>query len=888
MWLHALFFFSQVQNKLITIFATALTSNYKQDKTAADNSGYNRTHGIMTYSITQIVDILHGTLLHSTVFEAEMAHILLDSRRVMFPKNSLFFAIVGKRHNGHQFMPDLYAKGVRNFVISENVAIQPFTNANFIKVDDCLRALQQLAIHHRRQFPDLQVIGITGSNGKTMVKEWLFQLLQPDKQIVRSPKSYNSQIGVALSVLQISPEHNLAIFEAGVSEKGEMQYLEPMIQPTIGIFTMLGMAHSEGFHSPKEKTIEKFKLFKNSKHIVYSVEARRTAHIAEEGVLARVQGLPMREKLTISESILASWTRNLKLSADLYVHSIQTIGNKTLLKGSFKNNLIETTIPFTDNASIENAISCWMTLLQMGYASTVIAERMARLEPVAMRLELKAGLNNCLVINDSYNSDLTSLNIALDFMVQQGAGRIAKTLIMSDILQSGQDLESLYRKVAELVCEKKITRLIGIGSDIVLLQNWLDPACVKAEFYATTPEFLKNIQNRAFQNEVILLKGARIFEFERIADRLSQKTHKTVLEVNLNALSHNLLTFKKLLEPNVKMMVMVKASAYGNGSHEVGRLLEYHKTDYLAVAYADEGIDLRNTGIKLPMMVLNPEPASFEAMSRYDLEPEMYSLRLLNQFVDFTDKNDTQKIHLKFDTGMHRLGFSPADLPELSRILKNNPQIQVQSVFSHLAASESPAFDAFTQGQFKQFNAMYETLTQGWKAKPLRHILNSSGIVRFPAARLDMVRLGIGLYGIDGSQTIQKKLQCVQTLKATISQIKNIPAGDTIGYSRRGVAVTDMRIATISIGYADGLLRGAGNGKFAVWLHGKRALIVGGVCMDMCMIDISQIPEAKEGDEVEIFGTNVSVNELAKALDTIPYEIFTNVSERVKRVYFQE
>jgi Alr-MurF fusion protein len=842
----------------------------------------------MIYSITQIAAILNGVLLNATCVEAEIAHILLDSRRVMFPKNSLFFAIVGKRHDGHHFINDLYAKGVRHFIVSENIDIQPFTNANFIKVEDCLRALQQLATHHRRQFPNLQVIGITGSNGKTMVKEWLFQLLQPDHHIVRSPKSYNSQIGVALSVWQIKPEHNLAIFEAGISEKGEMEHLQPMIDPTIGVFTMLGMAHSEGFASPKEKTMEKFKLFKNAKHIIYSVEARRTAHIAEETALLRVKGLQMRERLMVAENILTGWTRNLKLPADLHVNSIQNVGNKTVLKAIFRNQAIETTIPFTDHASIENAISCWMTLLQMGYAPTVIAERMARLEAVAMRLELKAGVNNCLVINDSYNSDLTSLNIALDFMVQQGAGRATKTLIMSDILQSGQDLESLYRKVAEMLCEKKITRVIGIGSDIILMQHWIDPTCVRAEFYATTPEFLKKIQNRSFQNEVILLKGARIFEFEHIADRLAQKTHKTVLEVNLNALSHNLLIFKKLLEPSVKIMVMVKASAYGNGSHEVGRLLEYHKTDYLAVAYADEGIDLRKAGIKLPMMVLNPEPASFEAMARYDLEPEIYSLRLLKQFIGFADKNETQKIHLKFDTGMHRLGFSPSDLPELMCILKNNPQIQVQSAFSHLAASENPQFDAFTQSQFKQFTEMYETLTKDWGVKPLRHILNSSGIVRFPEAHLDMVRLGIGLYGIDGSETIQKKLQCVQTLKATISQIKIIPAGDTIGYSRRGVAVNSMRIATISIGYADGLLRGAGNSKFAVWLHGKRAFIVGGVCMDMCMLDITQIPEAKEGDEVEIFGANVSVNELAKVLDTIPYEVFTNVSERVKRVYFQE
>ena len=862
----------------------------------------------MTYSISKIQDILKGEYWFNkpaAASDAVIEHLLIDSRKISFPQTSLFFAIVGERHDGHDFIVDAYKSGVRNFIISnaQNIDNQHFKDTIFIKIPDVLRGLQDLAAYHRAQFPKLQVIGITGSNGKTIVKEWLYQLLKDDYNIVRSPKSYNSQVGVPLSVWQINETHDLAIFEAGISTTGEMEHLEHIIQPTIGIFTNLGAAHTEGFASHEEKIKEKFKLFKNVKTLV-----------------CRQDDLLRFPTIKIKGQII-NWSKSTESDAQLI--DIQYFKSKTFFKLIYKNNALDIEIPFTDSASIENATTCLLTLLILKKELLhhqnmlkIFIEKLSRLEPIAMRLEMKAGINGCLIVNDSYNSDFNALQIALDFLAQQSR-QLKRTVVLSDIFQSGQDANILYKKVADLLLEKGISKLIAIGEDVFKIKKFIAQT-IDYQYFINTTDFLKSINNADFQNEIVLLKGARQFEFERIAERLSQKSHKTVLEINLNALTHNLFFFKSLLHPQgslpkPKIMAMVKASAYGNGSDEVARLLEFHKVDYLAVAYSDEGIALRNAGVKMPIMVMNPEEESFDALIRFDLEPEIYSLNILKQFVNFIKnsenmvrtlhqadsmtegvlsikKNATKsfKIHLKLDTGMHRLGFESIDIQQLIQILNSHKSIQIASIFTHLAASEAAEHDPFTDEQVRRFMEMYNQMSDKIKYKPMRHVLNSSGITRHPHYHFEMVRLGIGLYGIDSNGAFQNQLQVVQTLKASISQIKNVPQNETVGYSRRGILQRDSRIATISIGYADGLLRGAGNGQFSVYLHGQRAPIIGSVCMDMTMIDVTDILEATEGDDVEIFGSHIPVQALAKVLNTIPYEIFTSISERVKRVYFQE
>jgi Alr-MurF fusion protein len=863
------------------------------------------------FSIVKIQEILAAEPLQLPTKTAVIEHFLTDTRRVAFPETSLFFPLVGRFHDGHDYIAAAYDRGVRNFLVSKSTFMfENFKDANFLKIDDILRGIQKIAAAHRRQFPDLEVIGITGSNGKTVVKEWLFQLLREDFNIVRSPKSYNSKTGVPLSVWQIKAENNLAIFEAGISTTNEMSVLADIIEPTIGVFTMIGEAHNEGFKDIEEKIEEKLQLFNSCKTIVYCADDTRVSALIKKY-------FPLKK--------LLSWSKEHNES-DLQIVDIQTIGTKTSFNFKFRDDTFKSIekidIPFTDKASMDNAATCLLTLMALKRDPSVYLAKFGKLEPIEMRLELKRGVSGSFIVNDSYNSDFTSLSLALDFIAQNG--QLSRTLILSDILQSGQDAATLYHKVADLLVEKGISKLIGIGSEITAIQPFLTKN-IQSEFFESTNLFLNKTKNVDFQKQIILLKGARPFAFERIAERLSEKNHKTVLEINLNALTHNLSVFKNILrEPSFvenvgknvretlkvsrtsapkipKIMAMVKASAYGNGSDEVARLLEYNHADYLAVAYADEGIELRQAGIRLPIMVMNPEEASFDALQRYDLEPEIYSLRLLENFANFlknaaknvenaiyTEGSPFSKIHLKLDTGMHRLGFESADIQQVIAILNKNKNIKVAAIFTHLAASEAAIHDGFTRLQVERFSEMYDLISEGIGEKPMRHVLNSSGIVRFPEYRFDMVRLGIGLYGVDGSGELPAQLQVVQTLKATISQIRRVPKTESIGYSRRGLLERDSIIATISIGYADGLLRGAGNGRFSVGIHGQRAPIVGGVCMDMTMIDITDIPNVVEGEEVEIFGENIPVQELATALNTIPYEVFTGISERVKRVYFQE
>lgn len=837
----------------------------------------------MRYTISEIATIIQAKRLR-TGDDTVIEQLALDSRRVTETGHTLFFAVPGKRHNGHDYIQELYQKGNRNFVVCEDRSFGALEGANILLVKDSVRALQLLAAHHRAQF-SYPVIGITGSNGKTIVKEWLHQLLEPDYNIVRSPKSYNSQVGVPLSVWQMGPQHTLGIFEAGISESGEMENLAKVIAPNIGLFTNIGEAHSEGFLNNRHKVKEKLKLFINSDVVIYC----RDYHDITQAI-TEYRGLFQHEDEANSTFDLFTWARN--TDADLRIKYTTKGRSDTQITGIFKDTELSIQVPFTDDASIENAINCWAMLLYLEVPQAVIDQRMHKLGKIAMRLELKDAIHNCSLINDSYNSDLGSLGIALDFLNQQQQHE-KHTVILSDILQSGKASHELYGQVAKLLEEKGVHRLIAIGQDLNREKIRLEKVVPESIFYTDTQSFLKAFPKLKFDNEVILLKGARSFEFEKISKLLEEKVHETVLEINLNALANNLQVYHSHLQPGTKMMVMVKAFSYGSGSFEIANALQYHRADYLGVAYADEGVALRQAGIKLPVMVMNPEQHSFDTIIQYELEPDIYSITLLREFLQAVESAGIEKeggfpVHIEVDTGMKRLGFEEDDLPELLRLLKEYPSLKVQSVFSHMTASDESIHDDFTRQQIQRFEQMSGQISATLGYQPIRHIVNSAGIVRFPEAHFEMVRLGLGLYGIDTSEALQKKLQTVGRLKTTISQIKHVAAGDTIGYSRKWKASQDMRIATLGIGYADGIDRRLSNGVGKMLIHGKLAPIVGNVCMDMCMLDVTSIPEAKEGDEVIIFGPELTVQDIATWIDTIPYEILTGISERVKRVYFHE
>ncbi|MEO6037161.1 MAG: bifunctional UDP-N-acetylmuramoyl-tripeptide:D-alanyl-D-alanine ligase/alanine racemase [Saprospiraceae bacterium] len=835
----------------------------------------------MTYSITDIQQITGATWLQQAQPAAPVEQLLFDSRQVTAPGAALFFALPGQRLDGHHYLAEAYRNGVRQFLVSQPIDPRDLPEANVLQAPDTLIALQDLAAYHRAQF-HLPVVGIAGSNGKTIVKEWLYQLLAADFNIVRSPKSYNSQIGVPLSVWQLQPAHSLALFEAGISRRGEMERLARIIRPTIGIFTTIGPAHREGFSSKMEKVQEKMRLFATAGTLVYCADEAKIKTAAE----AWIKELPAGERRTFSWSATGQ-------PADFQVVEIAAQPDGTteialLVPGSdpkFRIPHSAFRIPFQDAASVENAIHCWAVAYLLNVPADDINARMTQLEPVEMRLEIKSAVHGSTLINDAYNNDLASLRIALAFAAQQAKDR-RLTLILSDILQGGRDKKKMYQEVAAMMLEQRVGRLIGIGPEVIRLRELLPPD-FDSSFYPDTATFLEHITAHEFHDELILLKGARPFAFEYIARRLEQKNHKTVLEVNLTALAHNLNVYARLLGPGVKMMVMVKAAGYGSGAAEVAKLLEFRHVDYLGVAYADEGIELRQAGVTLPILVLNPESATFDVMYRYCLEPEVYSLAQLDELIQFAGTKKNLTIHLKLDTGMHRLGFEPAAIPPLLDRLRANPQLRVQSVFSHLAASDAAAHDDFTRQQAAAFSAMYAEIQAALGYSPLRHLVNTGGIARWPEFHFDMVRLGIGLYGIDSSG-LQDQLRVVNTLKATVSQVKTVPVGETVGYNRNGPVLRPTRIATISIGYADGLLRLAGNGRYSVVIRGQQVPTIGNVCMDMTMVDVSNVPAVQEGDDVEVFGEQQPVQALAGCLQTIAYEVFTNIAERVKRVYWQE
>ncbi len=830
----------------------------------------------MSYTIESITQMTETERVGNS--SATIDWLLTDSRSLNFPETTLFFALHTRRNDGARYIPELYARGVRNFVLTAEAfarlkdnseAPTPASDANYLIAESPLKALQRLAGLHREQF-SIPVIGITGSNGKTVVKEWLHQLLSPDWTIARSPRSYNSQIGVPLSVWQMGPSTRLGIIEAGISEPGEMKALQNIIRPTIGILTHIGSAHQENFASLQDKCMEKLTLFKESDVVIYNGDDEFVANCVSDAML------PARE---------IAWSMK-DPERPLYISKVEKQGDSTLISYRYLEMENCFKLPFTDDASIENALNALAACLYLMLPPQKISQRMERLEPVAMRLEVMEGKNNCLLINDSYNSDLTSLDIALDCLYRRSQTNpgMKRTLILSDILESGQQAPALYRQVSRLMDSRHVERLIGVGTEISANADQFDTECT---CFPDTASLLKAIEEHRLQlkDEIILIKGARVFGFDNLTEILEKKVHETILEVNLEAIVQNLNHYRAMLKPGVKMVCMIKASAYGAGSYEIAKTLQEHGTDYLAVAVADEGVELRKAGITANLLIMNPEPTAFRTMFQYKLEPEVYSFGLLDTLLKEAERQGITHypIHIKIDTGMHRLGFMPEEMHDLIDLLRQQDALIVRSVFSHLAGSDSTQFDEFTRLQIERFRKASDELQAAFPHKIIRHICNSAGIERFPEAQFDMVRLGLGLYGID--PTDNHIMHNVSTLKTTILQIKEVPAGDTVGYSRRGLVARSSRIAALPIGYADGLNRRLGNGNAYCLVNGQRAPYVGNICMDVCMINVTDI-ECREGDTVEIFGDQLPITTLSDTLGTIPYEVLTSVSSRVKRVYF--
>lgn len=827
----------------------------------------------MSYTIESITEHIHARRIGDR--EAVIDWLLTDSRSLCFPEETLFFALNTKRNNGARYIPDLYDRGVRNFVVDEEdwgtFDGKGYSDANFLIVPYSLKALQKLAELHRMNF-QIPIIGVTGSNGKTIVKEWLHQLLSPTRRIVRSPRSYNSQIGVPLSVWQLNEEAELGIFEAGISEMGEMRALQHMIKPTIGILTNIGGAHQENFFSLQEKCMEKLTLFKQCDVVIYN------------GDNELISNCVSRSLFTARE---IAWSRTDR-ERPLYISEVTKKDDQTIISYHYLEMENSFVIPFVDDASIENALNCLAACLYLMMPAEEITSRMAHLEPVAMRLEVKEGKNGCILINDSYNSDLASLDIALDFLVRRSESKgLKRTLILSDILETGQSATTLYRRVAQLVESRGIDKMIGVGNEITSCASRFD-AVGERSFFVNSEEFLSSDAFKSLKNEVILIKGSRNFNFDLISEALELKVHETILEVNLKAMVDNLNHYRSMLQrPETKVVCMVKASAYGAGSYEIAKTLQEHHADYLAVAVADEGSELRKAGITSSIIIMDPELTAFKTMFDYKLEAEVYNFHLLEALIKAAEKEGITNypIHVKLDTGMHRLGFSPDEVPALIQRLKNQNAVIPRSVFSHFVGSDSEQFDAFTHRQIERFDRGSKLLQEAFNHKILRHICNTAGIERFPEAQYDMVRLGIGLYGI--SPIDNSIIHNVSTLRTTILQIREVAEEDTVGYSRKGVLTRPSRIAAIPIGYADGLNRHLGRGNAYCLVNGQKAAYVGNICMDVCMIDVTDI-DCQEGDQAIIFGDQLPITVLSDTLDTIPYEVLTGISARVKRIYYQE
>jgi alanine racemase len=824
------------------------------------------------HSIRHIATIISGSFLQFHQDDT-IEQLLTDSRRLVFPETSLFFALYGPRRDGHAYIQDLYLRGVRNFIIYHSLDPKDYPDANFILVKDSLRALQQLAAFHRQQF-DLPVTGITGSNGKTIVKEWLNQLLEDRYRIARSPRSYNSQIGVPLSIWQINERHEMALIEAGISHSGEMRFLEEIIKPTIGVFTNIGEAHDQGFENTDAKIREKLELFKNSAALIFPADQ------------------PALKKTILTWHFLHPAPTLISIGKEedniIQIKKIRKDKGQTNITLSYEGHLIELEISFDNDAAIQNAITCIGVMLYLDIPVKELQSRLNRLNPLTMRMELKTGINHSSVINDSYSADISSLKMALDFLSQQKQ-HPKRTLILSDILETGRKPQSLYKEVAGILRKYPVDRLIGVGEQISVSDLFFIDSGVKERiFFKSMEELLDVLPGLVFRDETILLKGARVFGFERIDQLLSLQVHETMLEINLEAMAQNLKQYQQILRPSTKIMAMVKAFSYGTGGFQIARLLEFHKVDFLAVAYVDEGVSLRKAGIRLPIVVMNTEENALAPLIEWQLEPVIFSFRGLAAMHKILKQEAISlfPIHIELETGMNRLGFSFPQVPDLLKQITGTA-FRVQSVFSHLAASEEAQQDAFTQKQFDAYQSMVSRIREVLGYNFIQHISNSAAVVRNPVMQLDMVRLGIGLYGIDPANSKLLELKEVGNLKTTIAQIKELEAGETVGYNRLGLAEASMKIGTLRLGYADGYPRALGNGVGKVFYKGKLVPTVGSICMDMTMINLTEIPDAREGDEVIIFGNELSVAALANWAGTNAYDLLAGISQRVKRIYFE-
>lgn len=821
------------------------------------------------YTATQIAQILGSDPVMISRPSAIISRLSMDTRKIDLPSETLFFALSGSMLDGYEFIQDAMDKGIKNIVAEKSPGLVG-GQVNLFIVPDSLAALQKLATYHRNSFKNIEVVGITGSNGKTTIKEWLSQMIH-DRQVVKNPKSYNSQTGVPLSVWQIKEGDQLAIFEAGISQPNEMEKLADVIRPTIGLFTMIGDAHAAGFSSLAEKLNEKLNLFSASSTIIF----------AEDDLIV---SMAIRERfhdkklLSWGKSPDATWFR---------ITDIQRSNFQTLVRILYLEQEYSLVIPFSDSASMENVLHCTALMLHLGISIHDIAESILKLQNIPMRLEMKNGMHHSILINDTYNADLQSFKIALEFLSQQ-AGTREKMLILSDFMQTGLDPDSLNHQIANLIHAHQIVHVIGVGSQVRSLEKFLDPFILFTA-YENTEDIIKRLAIKDIENKAILVKGARAFQLDKVVHALSDKAHSATLETDMQAIEHNMKVFTNKLSRNTQIIAVIKASAYGSGSEELARFLEFKKVGYLAVAFIDEGIQLRRSGVLLPIIILNPDRNGVSDMIKYNLEPEVYSIDQLVEIMSIValDENKIFSVHIKMDTGMHRLGLSSDDISELIDLLVQNRYIRVRSIFSHLSSSEDPSDDSYTHAQVAALNQYYDQITEKIGYKPAKHILNSAGIIRFPQYHFDLVRLGLGLYGIDSTGTIADQLEKVHTLKATVVQVKNIAASEYVGYNRKWVASADGRIAIINIGYADGLMRLAGNSKYAVNIRGQEYTIIGNVCMDLTIIDIGQAVDIVVGDEAIIFGKTKPVEILAKVCQTIPYEILSRISARVRRLYVQ-
>lgn len=818
------------------------------------------------------ISAIQGVKRFGAVNNQVVRHLLIDSRKLISPVDSIFFAIRTTSNDGHLYIDELYAKGVRLFVVSALPDTSQYPEATFFLTDDVVGVLQSIAAAHRKLF-SFPVIAITGSNGKTIVKEWLYHLLQPVVEIARSPRSFNSQLGVPLSIWQMGSQHQLAIIEAGISKKGEMSKLFDVIHPTIGLITNLGAAHAEGFATDAEKLEEKLKLFNEVQTLVYCKD-----HLLIRNYLEGHAALKSAKQLI-------SW--GVDPTADILLKQVTQIRHTSLLQVQYRGKAIAFEIPFVDRIAIENAMHCFALTVALDLDETVV-DRMKTLPSLSMRLEMKEGQHQSILINDSYNADLTGVMSALEFLSEQKPG-LAKTAILSDISGISSQPEKVYAELAGFMRVKKINSLYAVGPVFEKYASFFTGEKIQFAGFASTDALMAHVHPIFFKDQAVLIKGARNFHFEQISQLLERKIHKTRLEVNLSIVQQNFKIHRSLLKPSTKIMAMVKAFSYGAGSYEIASLLQQNGVDYIAVAYVDEGVELRKAGIHLPIMIMNAEADGFASLVEYDLEPEVFSLEHARSLDAFLSREGIQHfpVHLKIDTGMHRLGLDEEQVEQYLAAFKSSRFI-IQSVFTHLVASEDPQQDDFTSRQLKMFEKLADTIQSAVGYPILRHASNTAAIHRHPEAAYEMVRLGIGLYGVSSASGKSLPLKEAVELKTTIAQIRRVKKGESVGYGRSRLLEKDTTIATIRIGYADGYPRSLGNGRGTVLIRGIAYPTIGNVCMDMTMINLGDDDQIQVDEDVLVFGRDHSITTIAQQAHSIPYEIMTGISVRVPRIYLSE